>query len=271
MRYVRAIGRTICLGGRLQPKAEAPRLHLKDVINLSSLPTVPRSHSWGRGPALNQAGLENVLANDRFGCCTISAAGHIKDYTEADSGNPYTPVTADQVISDYATLCPGFNPATDANDNGCDELTVLDYWRDNGLFGGHKILAHATVDPTNEALVAAGAYLFAPYLGMGLPDAWVSPMPSASQFVWNLAGSANPNNGHAVPSYGYNRVGLFIDTWGLFGTITWPAVAIYCSGIGELHVVITQDAFNRATQLAPTGFDAEKLLSLMAQIGQVAA
>ncbi len=263
-----ATGQLVTFGRIISPH-RVSSFKIGDALNLSMLPPAPMPFNWAKGNlALNEAGLENILYNDKYGDCTCAGAAHIIDQTLAKSGNPYAPITPEQVLYAYSRVTsPPFNPRTGANDNGADEVAVLNWWRDHGFLkdGSHKILGHATVDPSNLALITSCAWLFENlYLGMALPDAWIKPGPSGSGFVWDVEGDPNPENGHCVIAYGYNSVGIFINSWGLFGTMTWGAVAKYCANPdGELHVVLTEDSINKASLKAPTGFNRDQLLAYL--------
>jgi hypothetical protein len=264
-------GRTFKFGRIISTMRSRPALLLGDVINLSTLPTPPSSYNWSTGPALNPDGLENVLDNDKYGCCTCSGAAHVIDQALAASGNPYSPITPAQVLWAYSQVTnPPFDPGApldvDGNnptDTGADETVVLDWWRDHGFLedGSHKILGWGNVDATNWPLVSSCCWLFENlYLGMALPDAWINPIPSVSGFIWDVAGEPDPANGHCVEAFGYDADGVLIDTWGMFGKIPPASLAKYCSGAtGELHVVLTEDSINAASLKAPTGFDRDQL------------
>ena len=88
-------------------------------------------------------------------------------------------------------------------------------------------------------------------------------MPSASGFVWDVAGAPDPNNGHCVAGVGYTTNGVKICTWGMEGMITDAAIAEYATkaGAGELYTVVSQDALNKATAKAPSGFDWSQLVA----------
>jgi hypothetical protein len=215
--------------------------------------------------------MEDVLANDRYGCCTCSGAGHILDVLRAQSGKPWRHAEAADVIAFYAKVTnPPFDPATGANDNGADEQTVLAVWKDHGFFpdGSGKIAAWADVNASIVNEVKQAIWLFCNvYFGVALPDAWVSPMPSAPGFTWGVAGDPDPNNGHCFIGYGYNDVGVFIDTWGLFGVMTWEAVAKYCArGVGELHVVLGEDWADAVAVKAPGSVNMAQLSAYISSI-----
>jgi hypothetical protein len=103
----------------------------------------------------------------------------------------------------------------------------------------------------------AAMYLFENlYFGIELPDAWISPFPSASGFVWDV-GTPDPENGHCIMGVGYGPQGVKVDSWGLFGTLTWKAIAALCTqnGGGELYVMITPDQLAKGQTKAPNGID----------------
>ncbi len=88
-------------------------------------------------------------------------------------------------------------------------------------------------------------------------------MPSASGFVWDVAGDPDPQNGHCVVGVGYTAAGITIDTRGMTGLMTNAAVAKYptqASG-GELYTVVSMDAIGKATEKAPSGFDWSQLVA----------
>ena len=91
---------------------------------------------------------------------------------------------------------------------------------------------------------------------------------SEDGFVWQVAGPPNPDNGHAVCAVDYNKNGITILSWGMYGVITWSAVAKYLtpSGNGEMHVPLTQEIIAKATQKTPTGLNWAQLLSDIAAL-----
>ena len=121
-----------------------------------------------------------------------------------------------------------------------------------------------TVDPTNLEECRTALWLFENvYFGLELPDAWINPAPSASGFVWDVAGPSDPQNGHCVVGVGYTATGITIDTWGMTGLMTNAAVAKYATQAsgGELYTVVSLDAVNKANQKAPNGFDWSQLIA----------
>lgn len=245
-------GRTFKLG-RKRPSARAPRLALRDYMR-AALPPAPAAADY---TAKAKPFLGEVLANDRLGDCTAAGAFHIGGALLANSEQPI-PFTESDVVAFYS-VTTGYNPADPSTDQGGDERTVLNYWRDEGLTpGAHRIAGWVAIDGTNAEEVRQAIWLFENvYFGVELPDAWINPFPSADGFTWDVAGDADPSNGHCFVGVGYSDAGVTIDTWGMLGTCTWAAVAKYATtaGSGELYTVLGHDAIAMATAKAPNGFD----------------
>jgi hypothetical protein len=272
--FLHPSGRTIKFG-RLEPKRPAA-LKAADFLTLSTLPTPPSAYSFlGAAPTMpstydwensgDEAALENIEANDRYSCCTCAAVAHIRAVIESNSGNAWTPMTVQDVLWLYSQVSgpPQFDQATGSNDVGCDEVTVLDFWRDHGAMpdGSGKILAYMSMDATRPEEVAACLWLFENgYRGAGLPTAWLGWGCSS----WDIAGPSVPKNGHAFCDVGYTATGTIVDSWGKRIEMTNRAGAEYCNG--SSYVVLSQSALNKATGKAPNGFDLDKLQAYLNQV-----
>jgi len=141
---------------------------------------------------------------------------------------------------------------------------VLDCWRDHGYFadGSGRIAGVVSVNGNDPGEVMQAIWLTgAVYFGVELPDAWIDPMPDADGFEWDVAGDADPRNGHCFVALGYSGAGAFINSWGLRGFITWAAIAKYATTAlqGELYAVLSPDQISRASAKAPNGFAAAQL------------
>jgi len=230
-------------------------LSLSDYTDTDELKAItpPEECSYA-APA--QASLRNIYLNDQLGDCVIAGGYHIVGTETANAGNPFL-ATKDQIIADYSAI-GGYVVGDSNTDNGCNLTTALDYWTKNGFANGTKLTAWARVNSSNVREMQLAIYLFENlYLGMGLPDAWVHPMPSGNKFVWDVAGESNPDQGHCIMSNGYSKIGLDVDTWALEGTLTYGASDKYArpGGGGEMYVLLTPDQINRTNQRAPNGFD----------------
>lgn len=241
--------------GRQRPIALGPRLSFKKYLAVKGLtePPAPATCDYSK-PALPV--LSNVYLNDQLGDCVIAGGYHVVGVETGNAGNLFT-ATDKQLTADYSAI-GGYVPGEPNTDNGCDEVTALNYWTENGFADGTKLLGWLAVDPGNKQEVTAAMYLFENlYFGIELPDKWINPMPDTSGFTWNVAGSPDPQNGHCVVGVGYNSNGVTIDTWGLLGTLTWNAITKYCSkkSGGSLYVMLTPDQLQIGQTKAPNDVD----------------
>jgi hypothetical protein len=232
------------------------------------MPAPPATCDYTKSAA---AALSQIYDNDTLGDCVIAGMAHVVGVLTGNSGTKPFLYSNAEIIGLYSAI-GGYVPGDPATDQGCDEQTALNYWENNGALppkttsptGAHKIAGWMTVDATNVEEVQTALWLFENlYFGIEVPDAWINPMPSASGFVWDVAGAPDPNNGHCVAGVGYTAAGVVIDTWGMTGLMTNAAVAKYptqASG-GELYTVVSMDGIGKANQKAPNGFDWSQLIA----------
>jgi hypothetical protein len=243
--------------GRNRPRVVHPHLRFANYIR-TALPTPPASCDFS-SPAL--PALRNIYCNDQLGCCVISGANHVQGTETGNAGDLV--VATDQIIINEYSKIGGYVPGDPSTDNGCDLQTALAYYSQTGFANGTKLLGYLAVDPTNQQEVMQACWLFENlYHAFELNDAWISPFPSADGFVWD-DGAPDPNNGHCVMSYGFDATGVKIDTWGLFGTVTWKALAHLGSsaGGGELWIMLTPDQLTKGQTKAPNGVAWSDLIS----------
>jgi hypothetical protein len=250
--------RTLKLGRR-RPIARGPRFSLGNYL-MRGLPPPPPTVDYSAAAA---AALANVYENDTLGDCVIAGIGHVVGVLTAGAGDPFI-YNNDQIIALYSAI-GGYVPNDPATDRGCDEVTALNYWENNGAPAGqHKIAGWLAVNAADPTEFRTALWLFENlYFGLELPDAWINPMPNGPGFVWNTAGAPDPSNGHCVVGVGYNAEGVTIDSWGMLGTITDAAVGRYATARahGDLYTVVSQDAIGKASQKAPNGFDWSQLVA----------
>ena len=245
--------------GRKRPLARCPRFSLRNYL-MKSLPAPPAScdYSSKAGKALSE-----IYLNDKLGDCVIAGIGHVVGVLTGGAGTQYI-YTKQQILQLYEKI-GGYVPGHPNTDNGCDEQTALNYWQHYGAPSGtHQIAGWIAVNGADPTEYRTALWLFENlYFGLELPDKWVSPMPTAAGFTWDVAGQSNPDNGHCVVGVGYSSKGVKICTWGMLGTMTDAAIGEYATtvGSGELYTVISQDAINKATQKAPMGFDWSQLIA----------
>jgi hypothetical protein len=251
--------------GRNRPTRPSPHKAMARYVSASTIQAPPASQDLS---AAAIAGLMNIDGNDQLGDCTAAEYAHSINLWTANAGTLFLP-TLDEVVAFYSA-CSGYVPGNPATDQGADELTVIDVAVKTGL-AGHQIVGAVAVDPTNETEVATAIWLFGCLsLCVELPDAWVNPIPSGPGFTWDVAGAPNPAQGHCVQLYGYDSLGVFVDTWGLVSAdtptrITWAALAQYgaTSAGGSLYGMLSPDWDVKASN----GFDADQLVADMAAYG----
>ena len=201
------------------------------------------------------ASLANIYDNNSLGDCVIASSYQaLGTWTGNANGAPFLATDA-QIIADYSAI-GGYVPGNPATDQGCDIQTALNYYASKGFADGSKLLGSLAVDPTNQQECEQAVFLFEDTsIRMDLPAPWVASMPTGNGFVWDIAGPPVPANGHCIQAYGYSASGLLVDTWGLLGTLTWAAVAMYCasSAGGDLYVGINPDQVASGQSIAPNG------------------
>jgi hypothetical protein len=264
-------GLTFRVGDRHRPKqTRASHPHLfRSLGKYGALPTAPEAFDYTTAATV---ALSMILANgpdptapaqvaaSGLGDCTSAGAAHIIDAATADAGSPAV-ITADQAVAFYS-LSTGYQLGNENTDQGGDEVTVCQAWQQKGYLpdGSHKIAgwgALSDAEVADQNFVRNVAWLFPLYFGIELADDWLQI--SGNGFVWDVAGGEkpNPSNGHCVVGLGANAQGIIIDSWGFIGTLTWAAIAQFCTEAagGNVFAILTPDLINKATQKAPEGFD----------------
>ena len=251
--------------GRRPPSVRGPRLSLKNYI-MKGLPSPPASAEYSNkaAPALRQ-----IYGNDIYGDCCIAALGHIEGVFTGNAGDLFV-YSEGQIVKLYSEIC-GYIPGEPGTDQGCQLVDVMNYWKTTGApDGNHKIAAWVAVDATNPEEYKTAMWLFESlYIGLDLPDAYISPFPSSQGFVWDVAGDPDPQNGHCICGIGYQSNGVNIATWGLDGLLTDAAIAKYVptSAGGEMYTILSQDSINKAKQTVRSGFNFSQLLADIESIG----
>lgn len=241
------------LGRNRPPVKRMMRLH--DYRTAVPLPAPPATCSYAPKAA---GALKQMYLNDQLGDCVIAGIAHLVGVFSGNAGMPTVQFTPAQITTLYSAI-GGYVPGDSSTDNGCDERTAFAYWQQCGApAGSNKITGWVSIDGTDPVKVRQALWLFENLVfGVELPDAWIDPGPNGPGFVWDVAGAPDPDNGHCFVGVGYDQTGVTIDTWGMLGKITNPAIANYATagGSGELYAVITPAVIARATAKAPNGYD----------------
>ena len=260
-------GNTVCFGRR-RPTTSL-RFHLRDYL-VPVLPCAPPAMDYTAKAA---TALAQMYGNDILGDCVEAGQLHLDGVLTGNAGDEAI-FTLDQAIALYSSE-GGYVDGDPGTDNGTDEVTALNDWVTNGLLpgGSHKIAGSLLVDASNVSELQSALWLFENLcFGLELPDAWVSPFPSESGFVWDVAGPPDPDNGHFVIGAAYNAQGVTISTWAMLGILAYAAIAEYCSEAngGAVYVVISPDQIDAARQKAPNGLNWTQLMADFAIAGGVA-
>lgn len=176
-----------------------------------------------------------MFLNDKEGDCTCACIGNL---TIAQSDGK-TVITDDDVQKAYVAVTgsegAAYDPATGANDNGCVEIDVLDYWTKNKVGAADSISAHAGVQITQDQLQAAAQVFGGLYIGQQLAT------EQQSQQVWDYVEGSQPGSwgGHATPIVGFN-----VTDQGYWETVTWGATKYMTWSyvqhqIDEAHIIIS--------------------------------
>jgi hypothetical protein len=249
--------------GRHIPRVHPQTLRLGNYLKAGLPAAPPTSNFTAKGGSV----LRDILGNDKYGCCVLSCGGH-EVGTETGNAGSLFPVTTAEVLTQY-TAITGFNPNDPNTDQGTNIIDALNYWKATGTVNGTKILGYLSIDPTNKAEVQAAMWLFENIVfGVALPDSYVNPFPSGDGFIWDVD-TPDPSNGHCFLGVGHDASGIDIDTWGLFGTFTYAAIAALCSssGGGEIYVILTPDQIAKGAAKAPNGVAWADIISDFNSIG----
>jgi hypothetical protein len=238
--------RTLLLASYLTPALPAPPASADLTAKVGS--------SWG------------MMDNDQIGDCTCAAAGHLIMEWTANAGKKMVTPTDKQIVAAYSAIT-GYNPVTGANDNGANEVDVLNYWRQTGI-AGHKIGAYVALEPSNHNHIMDSVYIFEGcYIGMQLPISAQAQVQNHQP--WSVppggpTGDGKPGSwgGHAVPVVAYDTRGVTVVTWGALQIMTWSFWETYCD---EAYAILSNDYLN-GKQQAPQGFSVQQLQADLADL-----
>ncbi|HEV2180560.1 MAG TPA: hypothetical protein VGR59_09575, partial [Gemmatimonadaceae bacterium] len=147
------LGRPVVFGRR-RPRVVGPHFRLRNYLK-AAFPTPPASCDFS-APALPV--LSDIMQNDQLGDCVIAGGYHVVGVATGGAGDLFHATPA-QVLADYGAI-GGYVPGNPATDQGCDEVTALNYWTSHGFANGTKLAGWMVVDPTNKAEIQAACWLF---------------------------------------------------------------------------------------------------------------
>jgi hypothetical protein len=247
------------------PPRHDPRTLLFATYATAALPAPPNTLDLTK----KVKGAWGMMDNDQIGDCTCAAAGHLMmEWTANAQSKMFTP--SDQDIVEAYSAITGYNPTTGANDNGAQEIDVLNYWRQQGI-AGHKIEAFMALEPSNNTHVKDGVWIFGGvYIGLALPK--TAQSQTSNKQVWSVppggtSGDGAPGSwgGHAVPVVAYDSRSLTVVTWGALQAMTWGFWAAYCD---EAYAILSADYLKQKNgqTVAPNGFNLAQLQEDLADL-----
>ena len=207
-----------------------------------------------------------MMDNDQIGDCTCAAAGHLLMEWTANAGKKTFTPNDKQIVAAYSAIT-GYNPVTAANDNGANEVDVLNYWRQTGI-AGHKIGAYVSLEPANHSHVMDSVYMFEGcYIGVRLPIS--AQAQTQNHQPWSVppggpVGDGAPGSwgGHAVPVVAYDARGVTVVTWGALQQMTWSFWEAYTE---EAYAILSKDYLD-GKKKAPQGFSMQELQADLADL-----
>jgi hypothetical protein len=165
--------------------------------------------------------------NDTLGDCTIAALAH--------AITTYRGLIGKKTIMAKAAVVKLYMHLTGGVDSGLDELTVLNYWRQNKV-DGDGILAYVTIDPKNHTHVEQAMQLFGGvYLGFQVQQNCIQ------EFDAHQPWTPGPltTDGHAVFAVGYDPNAVTVLTWGNTQQGTW---AWWDDCVDEAYAILPLEA-----------------------------
>lgn len=169
-----------------------------------------------------------MLGNDEYGDCVFAGMGHTIIASNAE-------VSEHDAVPDDAAVVKDYLDYNDGQDVGANEFDVLNRWREEGFFGGNKIVGFAPVnDNVNEVQTAISLYGVC-FVGVALP------MSAQQQFAdgqpWSVVENDPIEGGHCIVFVGYDDKYLYAVTWGRIQAVTYQWWARYGD---EAWAIITQ-------------------------------
>jgi hypothetical protein len=191
--------------------------------------------------------------NDRIGCCTAAATGHMIQCGSANANGLVTPTDA-QILKCYEDVS-GYDPQTGANDDGAAETDVLSYWQKTGV-GGNKLDSWAAVDPSNFDHLRLGTWYFGGvYLGLTVTSEAEQQFDQGQP--WQRGWFNRPVGQHAVPLLGFDHAAeiLWVSTWGKIQAMTYD----YWHFFGSEAYVPVNSIFVKSSGVNPVGLNLDQM------------
>ncbi len=203
---------------------------------------------------------------DGVGDCTIAEMAHAYTAAGVYAGKPQALFPDSEIISVYSRIS-GYDPATGANDNGCQIQDVLADQRTTGMtdVSGrvHKVVAYAALgDPTDILLLSEVLKTFGfAYIGIDCPE---SAQAQFGVSPWSWVPDSPIEGGHAI---GLHRRRPYGSQAGVFDMASWGALQPAEISFIEHYVVeawaVCTDDWIEANGLSCDGIATAQLISDM--------
>lgn len=251
---------TLCLG-KLPARPNAIKFKLSTYVDLAALPPVPKDFGHEAYiPPINW----QMLANNKWGCCVISGAGHETKLWSREGGKPEPTFTDTDIAEDF-TAITGQPPGPD---NGADMQAAASYRLRTGLRDNtgvrHKIGAYLEISPGNLKELYAAMYLFgAVGIGFRFPTN-TGFAQFANHQSWHIvSGMTFDGSGHYVPGVALRGGNIVCVTWGRFQAMRPSFFASLCD---EAVAYVSPEMLTAGK--SPEGLD---YASLIADLNALAA
>ena len=211
--------------GKLDPKRPSG-LHMLAFYQSNPLPPAPESvvvpsvPNWG------------LLGNDKYGDCTFAGIVH------ARMANANVLEISEQFPDDTEVEQAYLN-YTNGKDVGAVEADLLNYWKNNDIFG-KKLSAFAPTDHADQdelrSVIASYGLV---YVGVQMPG--VAQQQFINNQPWALTHTPADNQiegGHCVVIVGYDKDYAQCITWGKVQQVTWEWLSSYMQ---ESWAIITPE------------------------------
>jgi hypothetical protein len=203
-----------------------------------------------------------MFLNDKLGTCVPAYAGHAIQQWNFYAGHPAQPSDTD-ILAAYCAV-GGYVPGNPSTDNGTDMLAFLNYWRQVGI-GGHKILAYAAADWTNDVEIRQVVKLFGNVM-MG----WALPTAAQGQNAWTVSpgGIYTPNG--TPGTWGGHCTGIMASSPETDTNNEWATTVKnshnFRKDYGMAAYAVLSQEWISATGLSPSEFDFNQLQVDLAEI-----
>lgn len=235
--------------GKKPAQPARPQLRARGFLDTDLLPDPPEVSDY-----LNRVPSWPMYGNDEWGDCVFAGIGHHEQQISLYGQGAEVRVTDSDVLGGYSQVT-GFNPADPSTDQGTYVQDAMAWWRRTGI-AGHRIVAYASIDPSDIRLVRQCVNLFgAVGVGFNFPEsAWAQ---FADGRPWDVVPGARVVGGHYVVVGAYG-----MDWW---DDITWArrqrmTLNFWRAYVDEAWLVLDDEMADRLT--GRTGFAGVDLYAL---------